>query len=75
MPDYNTQQKKLIMPEYGRNVQQMIDHCVSIEDREERTRCANTIINIMETCFPILGMLMILNINCGIIWLLCPILS
>ena len=64
MPDYNTQQKKLIMPEYGRNVQQMIDHCVSIEDREER-----------ETCFPILGMSMILNINCGIIWLLCPILS
>ena len=52
MPDYNTQQKKLIMPEYGRNVQQMIDHCVSIEDREERTRCANTIINIMGNFFP-----------------------
>ena len=40
------------MPEYGRNVQQMIDHCVSIEDREERTRCANTIINIMGNLFP-----------------------
>ena len=52
MPDYNTQQKKLIMPEYGRNVQQMIDHCVSIEVREERTRCANTIINIMGNLFP-----------------------
>lgn len=52
MPDYNTQQKKLIMPECGRNVQQMIDHCVSIEDREERTRCANTIINIMGNLFP-----------------------
>ena len=52
MPDYNTQQNKLIMPEYGRNVQQMIDHCVSIEDREERTRCANTIINIMGNLFP-----------------------
>lgn len=52
MPDYNAQQKKLIMPEYGRNVQQMIDHCVSIEDREERTRCANTIINIMGNLFP-----------------------
>ena len=52
MPDYSTQQKKLIMPEYGRNVQQMIDHCVSIEDREERTRCANTIINIMGNLFP-----------------------
>ena len=52
MPEYNTQQKKLIMPEYGRNVPQMIDHCVSIEDREERTRCANTIINIMGNLFP-----------------------
>ena len=52
MPVYYTQQKKLIMPEYGRNVQQMIDHCVSIEDREERTRCANTIINIMGNLFP-----------------------
>ena len=52
MPDYNTQQKKLIMPDYGRNVQQMIAHCVSIEDREERTRCANTIINIMGNLFP-----------------------
>lgn len=52
MLSYNTQQKKLIMPEYGRNVQQMIDHCVSIEDREERTRCANTIINIMGNLFP-----------------------
>lgn len=49
---YNTQQKKLILPEYGRNVQQMIDHCVSIEDRAERTRCANTIINIMGNLFP-----------------------
>ena len=52
MLDYNTQQKKLVMPEYGRNVQQMVDHCVSIEDREERTRCANTIINIMGNLFP-----------------------
>ena len=41
MLDYNTQLKKLIMPEYGRNVQQMVDHCVALKDREERTRCAN----------------------------------
>ena len=32
MLDYNTQLKKLIMPEYGRNVQQMVDHCVALKD-------------------------------------------
>ena len=39
------------MPEYGRNVQQMVDHCMSIEDREERTRCAYAIIDIMSNLF------------------------
>ena len=64
------------MPEYGRNVQQMIDHCVSIEDREERTPlCKYDYKHHGKLVSPILGMSMILNINCGIIWLLCPILS
>ena len=52
MLEYNSQQKQLVMPEYGRNVQQMVDHCLTIEDREERTRCAHTIINIMGNLFP-----------------------
>lgn len=50
--DYNTQLKKLVLPEYGRNVQQMVDHCLTLEDRQERTRCANTIINLMGNLFP-----------------------
>ena len=45
--DYNTQRKKMTLPEYGRNVQKMIDHIKSIEDREERNRAAKTIIQIM----------------------------
>ena len=49
---YNTQEKHLALPEYGRNIQNMVDYCVSISDREERTRCANTIINIMGNMFP-----------------------
>jgi hypothetical protein len=49
---YNTQKKHLALPEYGRNIQNMVDHCVSISDREERTRCANAIINIMGNMFP-----------------------
>ena len=49
---YNSLQKKLVMPEYGRNVQSMVDHALTIEDKAERTRCANSIINIMGNLFP-----------------------
>lgn len=49
---YNTQQKKMAMPEYGRSIQNMVDHALTIEDRAERQRCANTIINIMGGMFP-----------------------
>lgn len=49
---YNTQLKQLALPEYGRNIQCMVDHALTIEDRAERQRCANTIINIMGNMFP-----------------------
>jgi hypothetical protein len=52
--EYPTLEGKLIMPEYGRNIQQMIAHALTIEDREERTRCVKTIINIMGNMFPYL---------------------
>ena len=50
--DYNTQLKRLILPEYGRNIQNMVDHCVVIKDRDERKRCAQSVINIMGNMFP-----------------------
>ena len=50
--EYNTQQRRLPLPEYGRSVQNMVDHALTIEDRAERQRCANTIINIMGGMFP-----------------------
>ncbi len=46
--DYNTQRKKLVLPEYGREVQSMVDYCVTIADRSERQRCAETIVATME---------------------------
>ena len=49
---YNTKEKALILPEYGRNIQNMVDFCITIENRTERKRCANTIINIMGNMFP-----------------------
>ena len=50
--EYNTQQRRLPLPEYGRSVQNMVDHALTIEDREERQICANTIIKIMKGMFP-----------------------
>lgn len=50
--DYNTQLKKLALPEYGRNMQNMVDYCLTIQNRDERRRCANAIINIMGNMFP-----------------------
>jgi hypothetical protein len=50
--DYNTQRKRMALPEYGRNVQKMVDHLKAIEDREERNRAAKTIIQIMGNLNP-----------------------
>ena len=50
--EYNTSMERLVMPEYGRHVQQMVDHLLTIEDREERTECANYIAQTMCSLFP-----------------------
>lgn len=50
--DYNTQLKRMDLPEYGRNIQRMVDYALTIEDREERKRCVQTIISIMGNLFP-----------------------
>lgn len=49
---YNSSQSQLVLPEYGRNIQKMIDHCLQIEDNEERTKCAYAIADVMATLFP-----------------------
>ena len=50
--DYNTSREKMIIPEYGRNVQNMINHCISIADKEERNKCAQAIIKVMGQLKP-----------------------
>lgn len=52
MLNYNTRMARLALPEYGRNIQRMVDHCLSIEDRDERTKCAYSIIKSMGNLFP-----------------------
>lgn len=55
MLTYNNHLKSLVLPEYGRNIQNMLDHCLEIEDREERTRCARSIVDAMSILFPAQG--------------------
>ena len=49
---YNTKEKQLVLPEYGRNIQNMVNYCVSIPEKEDRIKCANAIISIMGNMFP-----------------------
>lgn len=50
--DYNTQRKKLALPEYGRHIQQMVDYIASVEDRDERNRLAKSLVAIMGNLNP-----------------------
>ncbi len=52
--EYNTQLERLIIPEYGRNIQGMIEYCCSIQDRDERNLCAKAIIQVMGQLNPTL---------------------
>ena len=49
---YNTERVKLWMPEYGRNVQKMVDYLKTIEDREKRNEQAKAIVKVMAILNP-----------------------
>lgn len=50
--EYNTTRPKLLLPEYGRNVQEMIAHAQQIADRDERNKAARAIIEVMGQLNP-----------------------
>ena len=50
--DYNTHREQLLMPEYGREIQKMVDYAVSLTDKSERQNCAQEIVRMMETKVP-----------------------
>ena len=50
--EYNTEREHLIIPEYGRHIQKMVNQCVAIEDPEERNKCAKSIISVMGNLNP-----------------------
>ena len=50
--NYNTQQHQILLTEYGRGAQEMIEHLATIEDREARNRMARTIFKVMVNLNP-----------------------
>ena len=52
LDDYNTQKPFLILREYGRNIQKIVEYIVKIENREERTRYAHNLIELMRQINP-----------------------
>lgn len=50
--EYNTTRPKLLLPEYGRNVQEMIAHAMEIADRDERNKATRAIIEVMGQLNP-----------------------
>lgn len=50
--DYNTERGDLIIREYGRNVQKMVDYALTVEDKDKRTRLAYAIVGVMQQVSP-----------------------
>jgi len=50
--EYNTEREHLVIPEYGRHIQKMVNHAMTIEDKEERNKVAKAIIGVMGNLQP-----------------------
>lgn len=50
--EYNSDRPNLIIPEYGRHIQKLVDHCVELESEEERKKMANAIVDVMGNLQP-----------------------
>ena len=52
--NYNNTRRRLYLPEYGRHIHEMVDHLMTIEDRDERNRQARAVIAVMGNLQPLL---------------------
>jgi len=50
--EYNSEREHLIIPEYGRHLQKLVNHCVSLENSEERNKMASAIVDVMGNLQP-----------------------
>ena len=52
--EINSLRKDLKIPEYGRNIQKMVEYAMTLEDREQRNQCCKAILSVMGQLFPYL---------------------
>jgi len=50
--EYNSERPTMAIPEYGRHFQKLVDHCINLPDKEERTKMAKAIIDVMGNLQP-----------------------
>jgi len=50
--EYNSERTHLIIPEYGRHIQKLVNHCISLEDIAERNKMAKAIVDVMGNLQP-----------------------
>ncbi len=50
--EYNSERSKLIIPEYGRHMQKLVDNCVAVEDKKKRNEMAKAIVDVMGSMQP-----------------------
>jgi len=50
--EYNSERTKLIIPEYGRHIQKLVNHCMTLESKEERNKMALAIVDVMGNLQP-----------------------
>lgn len=50
--EYNSERPHLIIPEYGRHIQKLVDYCINIEEAEERNKMAKAIVDVMGNLQP-----------------------
>lgn len=50
--EYNSSRNKLVISEYGRHIQKLVEHALTLKDKEERQKMANGIIDIMGELNP-----------------------
>ena len=50
--EYNSDRPLMIIPEYGRHIQKLVDHCIALETEEERKKMADAIVDVMGNLQP-----------------------
>ncbi len=50
--EYNSERPLMIIPEYGRHIQKLVDHCMALPTKEERNKMAQAIVDVMGNLQP-----------------------